>query len=210
MDHRAALYWAISLDSAAYVSVLIFIMWSSGDPWSEFGIRRPFLLRDIPLGIVLAGALSMSTVVSMAWLSHTPLSEFRPAAYSTWQYVFRGQASIAVAYVLAGTFGNVMTELLYRGLLIPRFSELTGRAWIGVLISSLLAVLVSPLIFSMLYQLTQGTSIPHVYYLEEAVWLGLRVGYALVLGFVFVRTRSIWPGIFAGVASTILFTVGFW
>lgn len=131
--------------------VLIYVIWSSGDNFSLFGLRRPEK-KDIPifLGVLcyLVGAYCFRR--SLPWV-HNSVT----VAPGAWP------AAVLMAFVLA-----FRQELLYRSYLMTRIQELTGSKLAAYILpaaifplatswssaSVFLEVFVTSILFALLYR----------------------------------------------------------
>jgi membrane protease YdiL (CAAX protease family) len=154
------------------VAILGFLVWTSGDPLGSFGVRRPVPIRDLALGIVIAGLY----VVPRRYQYATAHS-WRP-----YQMVIeRTHHSLAIhpgAAIFAGVsiaMSSLWQELLFRGMLIPRIRELTG--------STRIAVPLAAALFASIHLYQGAWTLPYHFL------------FGLLTGVAFVRTGSIWPGV---------------
>jgi membrane protease YdiL (CAAX protease family) len=174
--------WAGDLNHLVYslggILLILFVVWSPGDPLRWLGMQRPDLLRDIPL-------LTLAFGVNVASVSIARLAMGYPIPMPP----FHGRRSLAGiemtplialsvgAWILVALISAMYQEMLLRGYAITRLRELTnGTVW---------AVAVTAVLFG----------VWHSYHGVEGVvgsfLMGL--GYAIM----FVRTGRLWPLIVA-------------
>jgi len=159
-------------------AVILFVLWASGDALKRFGIVKWEWAKDLPLTIFTFGVMVLTLYAYRfirgrdVWPSHSPPSE------SLWLRY----ALIAVYYFFVG----LREELFYRGYLIPRLAELSGKTAVGVIVSALLFGL------QHLYQGWQSAL--------------LTVVHAVLLAGLFLARRSIWPLVLAHAAYDFYIT----
>jgi membrane protease YdiL (CAAX protease family) len=128
---QISLYWlARSLQVSAPI---LFILWVSREPWSQFGIVRPRWFLDAFFGLVL-----WSIATSAYWLLFALLPK---SFWETWRDSWPGrQDGIVAAVVLIAALvaNSVAEELVARGYLIPRFQRLLGSTPAGIIVAALL------------------------------------------------------------------------
>jgi len=170
---KAYAWWAINsysqlVASLGEILLVSFILWNSGDEFSTFGIKKPSL-KDIAIGIAMLLAL-------IACFDLPRLLAPHPGSRLGLSYFGIVGMIRMVAMFVAGSVGE---ELIFRGALIPRISELTQNEWAGVAVSAFLF------------------SVVHSYQGFYGMWQALAVGLLLGIGFKF--TKSLTPGIVAHV-----------
>jgi membrane protease YdiL (CAAX protease family) len=150
--------------------------------WGSVGFRR-FRLRYvwIAIGAYIAYVL-IATGVEAA-LKAAGLQSLRDLSPTLKDYGF----PLLFGLFLTGTF---VEEILYRGYILERVTELTGRRWVGAVVSWLAFTLVHLRFFGV------GPT------LEVAI-----IGAIFVI--LYVVARSIWPSVIAhGISDTIGFLIG--
>lgn len=149
--------------------LILFVVWTSGDGLKRFGITKWEWSRDLPYTFLAFGTMIL-THYGYRWLrGRHGLPHFVPPEEDAWIRL----TFIGIYYLVVG----FREELFYRGYLIPRLSEITGKTGIGVTISSLL--------FGMQH-LYQGW--------QPALF---SVFHAFFLSALFLVRRSIWPLVIA-------------
>ena len=148
--------------------IVLFIVWRSGDPWSQFGLVSPKPAKDILIGLGLA--LIVSVIHETSWVlqgasHHWAWSRLFPAGVGT-----DPRALLLLTQACAVGFSE---ELVFRGYLISRFETLIGSTWKSIMLSAI--------VFGVVH-LYQGT------------WAAVTIGLAGILwGIAFCATRRIWP-----------------
>lgn len=171
--------------SLAYVAIIlpvVFIVWSSGEGWKAFGLRRWRMLPDLLIAALLGALLLAVQYFPKRILWRDQLT---PEIVSI--LVPHGLAAGA-SIVLVASVGALFEELFFRGYLISRLEELTGNVWIGVVISAFFFC------FGHLY--------------EGMLPAALTLGMGLAFGIAFVGRRSIWPLVLAH--ATYNLAVTYW
>lgn len=167
-DWKANLY-VLAID-VPLVMLLLFIIWGSGDELADFGIRKPEW-NDVPKGAVvfavLLGVAILQEVASKSWpilgVTTFPGSDYvSPHTPIDW-----------VLFVPLTVINCAYQELLCRGYMIPRFSEVFNGPTAGLILSSLLF------------------GAWHLYQGPSGV-IGCTV-MGFVFGYAFMRWRSLWP-----------------
>lgn len=154
-----------TLHSVALCLPLLFVLWSSGDGGRQFGFDR-FRWRVDP-----ALAIGLFALGALVYFPLQPL--FREQSL---EFQNRGTpqglpiALSIASLVLVAAFEE---ELFFRGYLIPRLEELTGKTWV--------AIVVSAAVFG-------GGH----FYQGMIGGLGAFL-FGLLFGVVFTARRSIWP-----------------
>lgn len=173
-------YWA--LIEMFWASCALAIIWQSREPWSQFGIRRVSLLRDL-FG---AGILTILTMFAVS-MSNGLFLDFAREQLTPdhFQYLFHESrerlqphglfdAIVLLGFCLCVGFAE---ELIYRGILIPRFVQLLRSTFFAVLTSSALFAA---------FHWHQGVL---------STWNALGMG--LLFGTAFAKFRNLWPLVFA-------------
>jgi uncharacterized protein len=153
---------------------VLYLIWRSRERWSVFGVRRPRWLGDLLLGGVIwatAHGLCYAVVYQYGYLLSV-LNGMVPMPEVAFTQAPRGAAEYALL-VLACCANGFNEELLMRGYLLPRFEQLLGSTWKGLLLTTVL--------FALLH-VYQGT-----YGVVAAAVLGL------VYGVAFCWLRRLWP-----------------
>lgn len=163
-------------------AAVLFMMWRSGYPWSEFGLTR-VRLRDPFFGVALwfLAMCSLYLVPSGGFgfnFGFTALPQdaepfTRPVGAADWTLI----SGVAIG-------NGFVEEIAMRGLLISRVARLWG--------SPIAAVFVSAIV-SGAYHIYGGVG-----HLVDATIVGL------VFGIVFAATKRLWPVIFAHMLGDIL------
>lgn len=141
----------------------LFIVWTTGEGLGTFGFRRFSVLRGSA-----AIALVLATYIAFSWMAAT----LWPAAGSI---PLTRELSFYFTAMLANFVSLVVEEFLVRAYLLKRLEELTGRAWI--------AILVSVLVYVALHLGSGLRSVP----------INAVIGMVLVLSYRI--SGSIWPGV---------------
>jgi membrane protease YdiL (CAAX protease family) len=150
----------------AWLGLLLFILYASGDKLSLFGLRKLRWGRDLTVFAIALFGLGAS------WYFHGFIHRSSPDQLLMESSYRGGLAGLwVIALLILTTAASI--ETIFRGYLVPRIEELTG--------STILAVLTQ----AALYSLSLWPDTWH-----EIVFGGLN---ALFLGLLFVRWRSVWP-----------------
>jgi membrane protease YdiL (CAAX protease family)/rubrerythrin len=162
-------YWLesvyLGIENACIIFAVLYLIYRSGEPWTNFGIKRP-LLADIPLG----GLLYLAAVLLGWFLGSFPARSLRDPGD------FYAPPRLATDYLLmvarfsATAFAE---ELVTRAYLITRLERL--------LRSRVKAVVLSAAVFGS-YHLYYG-----VWGFVDFMTLGL------LYGFLYLWIRRIWP-----------------
>jgi membrane protease YdiL (CAAX protease family) len=174
--------------SVRVVLPLLYIMWRSGEPWSDFGIRRIRWIRDPAIGFG-AWVLALSILVALRYgTSGNPFgfsavpkggAMAQPRQALDWVFV----ASIAVSNGFA-------EELSLRAFLQTRIQRLWGSTGAAIAVTAGLA------------------SLYHVY---GGFWFAVNAAvFNTIVGMVFAATRRFWPAAFAHVFGDFLPSVFRW
>jgi membrane protease YdiL (CAAX protease family) len=149
------------------VPIILFIIWRSGDEWSQFGLIKPKWEIDILIGLCLF--LIIGVVYEINWAINIP---FR---HLTWWRLSPAFIPIDRAVLLiASAFSTGFSEeLIARGYLIPRFETLIGSTWKSILFSAI--------VFGVL----------HIYKSLGSAIMSCLSG--VIWGIGFCATRRIWP-----------------
>lgn len=137
----------------------LFVMWASGDRWKEFGVTR------IRWGADLLWTVGFFVVAMLLYMPFEPFSMgYREAPQGV---------PIALSILFLAAIVGVWEELFFRGYLITRLEEITGKPWIAITVASGLF------------------AIGHFYQgLAGAIGALL---FGLLASVAFVARRSIWP-----------------
>lgn len=160
----------------ASVVPVLFIVWGSGDPLARFGLRSIVWWKALPacLFALLSSLLAHYFIgrIMFAWTPGLYMHSSR-ILHSNSSPTPSGGGLIAgrIGIFFLGAFEE---EFIMRGYLIARLTELLGRPWIALLISSALF------------------SIYHLYEGPIAVVSIFFVG--VILGATLMLSRSLWPG----------------
>ena len=173
--HEAPEYsaWDFVNELAAYagtIGFLIYLAWRSGDWRRLLGLGRVSLAKE-----ALWGVLALVGFYLVAILLVVPVVLLTDAAdVPTWTRNDPQESGLAIGWlliVLTRFGGALMEELLYRGYLWSRLTELTRRPYRAIFITA------------GLFALSHG-------YDPAGTWLLFVMG--IYLGLIFARTRSIW------------------
>ncbi len=175
---------AFSLQIAA---TILFVQYRSGEPWSRFGIVRPNLLHDVPIGMlafVIACVVSIF-VVPVLRQTFGSLDNTDPVPF-----VKSPDPSLIHSPMLAlGWIMNALAEeLAMRSYFVTRFLQL------GVRTTG--AVLLSATIFGS-YHIYQGPS---------GAIIATLIG--MIFGWMFVGVGRLWPFVFAHLAIDLCWWLG--
>jgi membrane protease YdiL (CAAX protease family) len=155
------------LASLGTLLVVAFVMWSSGDRWKAFGIRRFQWKTDVLLTIFLTALLVSLYYLPVRFSPNSDIVRSREL-YPAPETLLVG---ISVAFSIA--MAVLFEEVFFRGYLISRIEELSGNVWVGVVVAAGIFG------FGHLYQGLLGGV--------------LALGMGLAFGIAFVGRRSIWP-----------------
>ena len=171
---------------AGLIATVLFIAWGSGDGLRRFGISAVPWWKWMSVSLA-ALVFSLCSHREVSAMFYGPL----PDSYNQSSELVRSN----VAHVKAGWPNTAMhsmmfavaafaEELIMRGYLISRLSELFGRTWAAVLVST--AVFAS-------YHIYEGTMAVVIIFLD-----GLAYSACLLV------TKSLWPGATAHALSNAL------
>lgn len=155
-------------DAIALLAVILptlFVLWSSGDPWTTFGVRRWKGVSD------LLWTVGMATI---GLILYAPIQIGVPGLAGPGKP--QGVA-VGVSILLLAVAVGVWEELFFRGYLIARLEELTGKTWAAVVAAATL--------FS-IGHFTQGP------FGGLAAFL-----FGILFGTAFAMRRRLWPLVFA-------------
>jgi hypothetical protein len=156
---------SLGFENACIIFLVLYLIYRSGEPWRNFGIKRP-LLGDIPLG----GLLYLAAVFLGWFLGSFPARNLKPPAEFYAPPRLPLEYLLMVARFSATAFAE---ELITRAYLITRLEFL--------LRSRVKAVVLSAAVFGS-YHLYYG-----VWGFVDFVVLGL------LYGFLYVLIRRVWP-----------------
>jgi membrane protease YdiL (CAAX protease family) len=172
----------IVLAELIVASCALLIVAIGDQPWSSFGLDRLRPLWDLfgagILYLVAVFAVSMSNGLfydlAHEWLHADDFKRLFNQS-STW---IPPQSGIDLLFALGASLCvGFSEELVYRGILIPRFEQLFRSTWVSVLLSSFL--------FALMHW-SQG---------PLSVWNALGMG--LIFGIAFAHFRHLWPLVLA-------------
>jgi membrane protease YdiL (CAAX protease family) len=151
---------------------VLFVIWASGDGWKEFGIRR------IRWGVDALWCLGFFAVGTLLYIP------FKPEAPTA--HVHPQGVPVALSILFLAAIAATFEELVFRGYLISRLEEVTGKTWVGVTVASVLF------------------AIGH-FYQGPAGAMGALI-FGLLASGAYVARRSIWPLTVAHMAVNIAIT----
>ena len=159
------LYCVDSLFQSAFISfIVLYLIYRSGEPWSAFGIKRPFL-GDIGLGLLIF----VTNVFVLWFFSAFPMPDFENVDHSA-----RPEKASDFLLMLARIAASAFTqELVTRAYLITRLEQLFR--------SQTKAVIVSAAWFASY----------HLYYGLGGLIYMMILG--LAFGILYLLIRRIWP-----------------
>jgi membrane protease YdiL (CAAX protease family) len=159
--------------------ILLFVMWRSGDSWRSFGVTRVRLVRDSLIGIA-------AFVVAFGAYYVVFYGAYRLFTREIYEFM-RGTSTVSVRILFQAPYGIAQWLSLVGVSVTNGFvEELTMRSY---LLTRLEQLLRSP---SKAYILSTALfAAYHVYQGRAGVINAAIMG--AVLGFVFIRSRRIWP-----------------
>jgi membrane protease YdiL (CAAX protease family) len=166
--------FANALGEIPRAGIYLFVMFASGDPMGDFGLRKIRWKGDlIALLLAVAGSAAVYGAGGL-FLDPTRRSSHLPILYDqrvapVWM--------LAILCLLIGFY----EEVANRGYLIPRLEEIFGSTWLAVVLQALFFGLV------------------HTYEGFSGVANATLIG--VVYGLVFVKWRSVWPLVLAHAAT---------
>jgi membrane protease YdiL (CAAX protease family) len=115
----------------AFVPVVLFVMWRSGEGWSRFGLVKPKVGKDIliGLGLWLAVVAFQSLIALVAFNIPAPQRPFYPVAVPWHRAILLVGGCCTIGF---------LEELICRAYLIPRLEAVMGSTWKSVLLSAVL------------------------------------------------------------------------
>jgi len=160
-------YWSIH-NSGVVAVLMVYLLWRSAEPWSQWGIVRFVWSRDIPLGFLLwISAWFMQDVFVIFLRRHISFA----ANTLVWPIP---QSKLDFALLISMSCVNGFSEeVIMRGYLIPRLE----RAFH----STIFAVVATSIMFAS-YHIYQGASA------TASILM-----FGLVYGAVFAWLRRLWP-----------------
>jgi membrane protease YdiL (CAAX protease family) len=174
----------VGLQAAVVVAVLRALVVSPGAmSWEEMGLRAslPSAIRDLAWGALLATPVVLVTAVVVAGLvtivGSTPQSPLPPTGTSL---------GLAINLIAGALIAPVYEELLFRGF--------ATTAWARV-VTPAAAIARTSVLFALAHVLTQGGASFAEAFGIAVVAAAARLPVALVLGWVFLRRRSLWAAI---------------
>lgn len=174
----------VSLQAIVVVGILrVLVVGSGALSWSEMGLRAslPAAIQDLAWGALLAVPVIVVTAIGVAGLvtvlGSTPESPLPPTGTST---------GLALNLLAGALIAPVYEELLFRGF--------AATAW-ARMISPASAIVRTSLLFALAHVLTQGGET-----FADAIGVAIvaavgRLPVAFVLGWVYLRRRSLWAAI---------------
>jgi membrane protease YdiL (CAAX protease family) len=151
--------------------------------WSEMGLRLslPGAVRDLSWGAVFAPPVIFVTAIVIAVLvsvvGSTPTSPLPPS----------GTAIGLVVNLVAGALiGPVYEELLFRGFATTAWARVVGPTS---------AIIRTSILFALAHVITQSGDTFQAAFGAAVVAAGARLPVAFVLGWVYLRRRSLWASI---------------
>ena len=159
---------------------LVFILARGGEPWSRFGLGRPWWVHDTMVGLVIFLAL----IFLPKRILHLLLSDVYPGWLRALEHEAQGDLlplpvgpGEHALLVIALFVGALAEELVFRGYLIPRLRQL-GTGVVS-------AVLVSSALFASI----------HLY---QGYWsTGLHLVEGFIFGALFLVAGRLWPVVIA-------------
>ncbi len=158
---------AMALGQLPRIGLYLFVIYASGDPLSQFGLRRITWPRDL----FWAGAAG-AMIFILYWVDYSGISHVSPFVGKPWHAYGRGLAPVWLLG-LCNLLVGLAEELAFRGYLIPRLEELLKSTWMAVIIQALFFGLVHS------YEGFRGMVVTALF--------------GLIMGVTFTRVRSIWP-----------------
>ena len=156
--------YGLALTQLGQISILLFLIWQSGDKISSFGIVKEKIWVLLPriLGLLIA------FILVNAFLRH-----WTSIPHPSWDsLVHRGTAG-SIGYSLAIALAATNEELLFRSYLITRISEISRNKY--------MALCISAIIFGSSHLYRGGVS-----FISTGI-------IALIFGAAFIRWRSLLP-----------------
>lgn len=170
--------------SVQVAAPVLYLMWRSGLGWAHFGIVRVRWVRDPGLGVLLV-MLTYGAYLAMWMLVGPAFVEAGWDESSATATVPRpGGRGDWVWVLVIAVFNGSAEELVVRGYLVPRLERLLGSAGPAVLI-------------------TAGLFAAYHTYQGVFAALGVLVT-GLIYGAAFVRTRRLWPVVFAHMLADVV------
>lgn len=128
---------AIILHDVALTALALYLVWRNGEGMAAIGWVRRGAGREIAVGVALFVPLFVGLAVLETLLRAAGLADpLAPPAYlqpqSAIDYLFALLLLLAV---------SVSEETVFRGYLLRRLTQVTGRAWLAVLLSSVVFAL---------------------------------------------------------------------
>lgn len=162
--------------SLQVVLPLLYILARSGEPWSRFGLVRPWWVNDTMIGLVI--------FLAVIFLPEAILNLLYPGWIRAMEHEIQGdpfplpmgagETALLVVGLLVGAFAE---ELVFRGHLIPRLRQLGAGVVPAVLVSSVLFASI------------------HLY---QGFWsTGLCFVEGIVFGALFLAAGRLWPVVIA-------------
>jgi membrane protease YdiL (CAAX protease family) len=172
------------LNNITVDTVVLYVIYRSGSPWTMFGFKRP-QLKDLGIGLLIwiVVILATSTLYRFA-TTFADATSVRDFVKSSGQFHGPSNPGELVLLVLMSLSNGFCEELAMRAYLIPRLEQLLGAAWKSVIGSAL--------VFAS-YHIYQGIG---------AAMSIFVVG--IVFGAIFYRIRRIWPLVAAHACMNIV------
>lgn len=150
------------------LSVVLFILWNSGDPLESFGFVKPRVSRDSGLAVTIFLVYGCGVIA--------PGKAINPSPYYNvpWAWWISMPLSLVLALAAIVLMAS-LEEVLFRGALITRFEEQFNHKWIAVLASAVLF------------------GLAHSY--QGLLGVSMAFAFGLLAGYIFVTCRSLWPTI---------------
>lgn len=184
LDGPALALLGVVIQAAVVVLVLRLLVVAPGAmSWTEMGLRAslPGVVRDLVWGAVLALPVFVVTAIAVnalvTVLGSAPEGPLPPAGTSV---------GLAINLLAGAVVAPLYEELLFRGF--------ATTAWARV-VTPATAILRTSVLFALAHVLTQGGEDFSQALAVAAVGAAGRLPVALVLGWVFVRRRSLWAAV---------------
>jgi membrane protease YdiL (CAAX protease family) len=158
--------WGLALTWIAAIVLLILIKYGEGRPFTSVGFS-PITIKEgllaIGIGIVLSISVPLLTLLASQLLpSATDGSILDATVQNSWQMLLLGVLT-----------AGITEEIIFRGYLIERLDELTGRPFIAVGVSVL------------------AFTLPHILNLNNTHVVGVVLPLGLILSWLYLSKRNI-------------------
>lgn len=114
-------------------AVLLLLVRLSGRPLRDIGLRQPGwdTLRWALIAVVSTFALALTLKALVAGIPHPAEDLVANAAELRWSWIYAGWVALRA---------GVVEEVLFRGVLIEQLAILSGRRWLGAILSGVIFV----------------------------------------------------------------------